>query len=573
MKLFLSISILLTFQLALAQKIEVSAELSSDQVSTNQFFRYICRGNARGEFTLPDFSNFQVLGTSPQQSQSVSVINGKMTQSVELSYVVTLRPKKEGNFTIGPAEFKYKGKTYKTNSVSIKVSKGANNGNISSNKPMFARIITSKNSAFVGEPIIATYKLYSLYQFVDLGNFETGNFDGFQVKSLFDNTKNITQNTEVINGKRYFTIVINKVLLFPLEAGDKELSSYSVTAVASRGFFSQMSENLASNTKTLKIKAVPNQPNDYNGAVGKFDIKASVNREELEAGEAFDLQVTISGKGNIHLIDQPVLNLPDDFEIYGDPDIHDNTKVNGDGASGSIQYNYVIRPNTRGEYFLGPFSLSYFNPKTETFTKAKTDSFKLVVKGGKINKSGSGGNTVTPKTDIEAKEDIRHIIKESPSIASKKDFIYGKGIFWTLLILPLILSSLFILIIRKRRNRSEEDIANANRRHASKMAIKVLKKARTSLQEGNNEKFYEELHLSIIAYLKNKMKLDITEMNQPGIQNALDSKGLSQETIDGINSIIEQCQMARYAPIDEKGNEELISKAETIINQIQKVVK
>ena len=105
------------------------------------------------------------------------------------------------------------------------------------------------------------------------------------------------------------------------------------------------------------------------------------------------------------------------------------------------------------------------------------------------------------------------------------------------------------------------------------MALKVLKNAKVSLQSGNKDKFYEELHLSMISYLKNKLNLDLTEMNRQNIEQVFSEKGLDENLGGSIFEILEQCQIARYAPIDQHADEALIAKAETCINQIQKVMK
>jgi hypothetical protein len=556
-------------------QVKVVAEVSSNEVQVGQYFRYVISANANGQFQLPDLSNFEVAEAYSSPNYSFSNINGKVTQSVELNYIMTLRPKKIGSFTIKEAKFKHKGKFYSSNTVSIKVTKGSNI-TAPSDKPMFGRILLNKKSVFIGEPVTVTYKVYCLAPFEDIQSFEPGNFDGFQVKTITDIFKDqkAKLQTEVISGRQYHTLVVRKALLFPLESGEMELSPFKMTAIARVDMFRQYTDDVTSNSPTITVKNLENKPNDFNGAVGTFDIKAEINRKELEAGEAFDLKVVISGKGNIHLIDQPVLNLPDDFEIYGDPEIDDKTKIGSEGASGSIEYSYVVRPNTEGEYTLGPFTLSYFDPKSMRFSNVATDSFNLIVKGGEISVSKkNGANKKVKKTKIESKEDIRHIVKDDISIYSIHNFFYGKNSFWGLLFLPILFSSIFIFFIRKKRNRSDEDIANSNRKHASKMALKVLAKAKTSLKEGNNEQFYEELHLSVIAYLKNKLKLDIADLNKTGISSAFNEKGISKELADGISEILEQCQMARYAPIDEQGNEQLITNAESIINQIQKTVK
>ncbi|MCB0476786.1 MAG: protein BatD [Crocinitomicaceae bacterium] len=581
MKYILNIVFLLIC-LTLNSQTSVTAEVSAEEIMVNDYVNFILRitnppqNGKQPKLDMPDFEDFEFINQQQHQGSQAIIGPGGTQIQVNFTLIVTLKPKKVGTFTIGSAKLTFGDETFTTKELSVKVNKSASGGNYP-DKPMFARIIISKSSAYIGEPVTAVYKLYSRFQLEDVQDYEPGNFDGFQAKSIYDiyKTQNVKVGTETINGKRYQTLELKKVVLFPLKSGEIEIDPFKIKGIAQVDFFRSYSDNLVSNSPVITIKEIPDKPIGYNGAVGQFTIKAEVNKEKIEAGEAFDLNIVIEGKGNTHLLEQPTINLPPDFEIYGDPEIIDKTDITAEGSKGSLEYNFVVRASTEGKYTLGPIVLNYFDPTTKTYQTSYTDSFQIEVKGGNIVKSSNGGNAVKTnvKTEIESKDDIRFITKDEAVIESSDDFLYGKGTFWTLLISPLMLSFIFIFAIRKRRNRSDEDIANLNRKHASKMALKVLKNATNSLNSGDNEKFYEELHLSMIAYLKNKLNLDLTEMTKSRIQEIFKEKGLSEELGTSIFEILDQCQMARYAPIDQTGNKELIAKAEESIHQIQKVLK
>lgn len=560
---------------------EVTAQVSSNEISVNQYVNYVLKivnppAKGQPKLTMPDFEGFDVINQSQQQGTNASFGFGSQSKvEVYVNITVTLKPKKAGTYTIKPARLSFGKKKYKTEELTVTVGKSASGKNYP-DKPMFAKILVSKRRAYLGEPILATYKIYSRFPFEDVNDYEQGEFDGFQTKTIYDALKGqkIKLGNEVINGKNYQTIELRKVVLFALETGELKISPFKIKGYAQVDFFRSYSDLLNSNEPVITILDLPNKPKNFNGAVGSFDLVASMGKTKIEAGEAFDLKIKIKGKGNTHLLAEPFLNLPPDFEIYGDPEIKDDTNISGEGAKGSIEYNYVIRANTRGDYTLGPFKLDYFNPVTGNYQTAETDSFNLIVEGGVLSESkSSNGNKKKPKNEIEAKEDIRFIVKDEPQFYELKDFFFGKIGYWGVLCIPLLISSLFIFFVKRRRNRSDEDIAHINRKQASKMALKVLKNAKVSLQSGNKDKFYEELHLSMISYLKNKLNLDLTEMNRQNIEQVFSEKGLNENLGGSIFEILEQCQMARYAPIDQHADEALIAKAETCINQIQKVMK
>ncbi len=577
--LFISFLILSVFGYA---QTEVQAEVSAEEISVNQYIEYNLKiinpptNGGKPKLSYPKFEGFEMMGPPSQfQNSSFQMGPNGTTSNFVITISFRLKPKKTGTYTFEPSSVTFGTKKYASKEITVKVVKGESGSNYP-DKPMFARISVSKSTAYLGEPIQAVYKIYSRFQFEDITDYEPGAYDGFQAKTIYDilKTQNAKIGTETINGKRYQTIEIKRVVLFGLETGELKLTPFKIKGIAQVDFFRSYSDNLVSNSPKVTIKELPDKPKNFNGAVGNFSISAEIGKNKIEAGEAFDLTIKIKGKGNTHLLEQPFVDLPPDFEIYGDPEVIDKTEVTAEGAKGSLEYNFVIRANTRGEYTLGPFKLDYFNPSSGTYETAITDSFAIEVKGGVLSAAKNNSKEKNKvKQKIEAKEDIRFITRDAYTAYHPLDFLYGEIIYWFGLGIPLFLSGIIILLIRKKRNRSEEEIASSNRRQASKMAIKVLKNARTSLKAGDNDKFYEELHLSMISYLKNKLNLDLTDMNRTKIQDVFKENGLEESIGGTVFEILDQCQMARYAPIDQEGNEDLIAKAETCINQIQKGIK
>lgn len=73
-------------------------------------------------FKAPSFSRFEVLmGPSKSTSKSTTKINGSLVTKSFITYTYILQAQKEGNFTVSGAIAESKGKTYTSNSVTIKV--------------------------------------------------------------------------------------------------------------------------------------------------------------------------------------------------------------------------------------------------------------------------------------------------------------------------------------------------------------------------------------------------------------------------------------------------------------------
>jgi hypothetical protein len=107
------------------------------------------------------------------------------------------------------------------------------------------------------------------------------------------------------------------VILYPLEAGAKKIEPFKIELDAEvptgrRDWFGEyemrlIQKSLSTGVQTINVKALPenNKPSSFTGAVGNFDFKVVPSKTTLKAGESLDLEVSVSGKGNLKLFNLP----------------------------------------------------------------------------------------------------------------------------------------------------------------------------------------------------------------------------------------------------------------------------
>src|SRR5690606_2626199 len=108
-----------------------------------------------------------------------------------------------------------------------------------------------------------------------------------------------------------------------------------------------------------------------------FSFKVEVNRTKLPANDAVNLKVSISGTGNIPIVDAPKINFPPEFETY-DPKISENIST-ANGVSGTKTYEYLIIPRKEGIYKLSDISFSYFNLNSNNYVTIPSPEIAIEV--------------------------------------------------------------------------------------------------------------------------------------------------------------------------------------------------
>lgn len=577
------------FSCLLSAQVNFRATLSKNSLGINERVRIDFIMDKDGDnFIPPEFENFRVVA-GPSQSIKNSWVNGK--RSYSKTYTYFLSPIEKGNFKIGQASVEVDGEIYKTLILNVEVTSAVEipvNPNDPSyiadnNIHLVAEI--SKTNPYLNEPISIVYKLYWK---PDLGitnprELDAPRYVNFWSKNI-DNTPIAENGT--YKGEAYRYAVMRKTVLYPQKTGELSIEPlvYDIAVQVPsnrRDIFGQVLSNTVNKTVSagkvkINVRPLPNQgkPDNFSGAVGNFDLLVNTTKKELLISEAFQLNIEIKGKGNFNLFNFPSINLPATLEVY-EPERIEKLKTNFQGINGSLKDQYTVVPSSPGKYAIPKISFTYFDPK-DTSYKTKTSSINYVnVKGSIINNSINENNNQT--TNYNNTNRLNLIEYGNTSFKTKSEFekinkliFFKSSLFWILLFGPFVIMSI-LLIIMSILNKKKKDQNWIRSNHAKKLGKKYLLDAKKNID--NKNKFYEALDKALMNYLKSILLFDNSEYNAKQIRNSLENRSINRKTIDALEEIFNNCQMARYTPFDHVDMEKDYLKSLDIISLIDKEIK
>ena len=606
MKRWFVILLILIGSCSYAQEISVTAS-GPGVVENGQRFRLTYIVNAQADrFLPPEINNFSVLaGPSTSTSSNVSIINGKVTQSFEHKYTYILEPLKEGTFEIQPASVVVDGEKYISNSLEIEVVKGStatnrgssntiterqqqNAANTSQVKKsdLYIRIIVNKQNIFREEHLVATIKLYSRLNVTRLENAKLPDFKGFLTQEL--ETPPLTNlNRERIDNQVYLTGVLKKYILFPQKTGTLTIEPFELDVYYQKpsdrgsrsifddffGSYENAKQKVISNAVNINVQPLPeNQPYNFSGAVGAFDLSAGIDKSQVNSNEAITLKVKISGNGNLKYISPIDIDFPADFDVY-DPKTIQNIKHSENGAYGNKTFEYLMIPRNAGEFTIPRFSFSYFDTNDKKYKQNYAGPYTIQV--GKSTSDTSLGitNTFNKESLKYLGKDIRFINTSDTRLYKKNQFIFGSKWFY-LSYLGSIIIFLAFIFIRRKKIKENADIKRVRNKKANKYARKRLKNAARLMKQNKREEFYEELAKGLWGYISDKLGIPIANLSKDSTREEMINKKVDNDSISQFLSIIDRCEYARYAPVTEETKmNTLYSDAIQIISKLQQKLK
>ena len=590
------------------------------EISLGEQFEISFSVNGNGSsFIGPPISGFAVLsGPNPSTSSSVQIINGQMSQSITTSLIYYLQATQLGTFTIPGATITVNGKKLKSNSLTIKVIKGQSaatrqqQGQSATplatlgNKDVFLRAFVSKNNPVEGEQVIVNYKIYTRVPIPEYAVTKLPSSVGFWAQDLLEANYKPKQSAERINGQQYAVAEIKKEALFPQKAGKLVIQPIQVDVIAQLAvkqakkkrttndpfgndpffdsFFNDVfsgpqvehvKRSLTSNSLTINVLPLPNaknsssKPVDFTGAVGQFNLSTKVDKTAVKADEPITLNITISGKGNIKLIENPKIVFPSDFEVY-DPKVSDNVSASGGGISGTKSFEYILIPRNPGKFTIKPFSFTYYDLGQRRYVTQTSPSYTFNVSKGDGRMYTTGANQQNVKN---LDNDIRVIKQGAPKLRVTGEYFWKSPLFWIWLILPALLFAL-LLILMKNELQKRRDASLMKNRRATRMARKRLSKAKSYLAEKNSDRFYEEVSQALWNYLTDKYYIQRAELSMETVRETLAQKNIPENVIEDLIKMLEHCEYARFA-IAGKANDlqQVYESAITLITTIEDKLK
>ena len=606
-------------------QVNISQEISPAQINKDQYATlkiFVQNSIAIQHITPPSFKNFVVL-SGPNQETGMSSVNGNVTRYVALSFI--LKPRQTGNINIDAATINIAGRLYKTNSTKLLVKNSVSaNGPANSmaanpfsnfdpfaeersssdftdyvlrkgenvtekaNKNMQLRLETDKTSCFVGEPIVATYKLYTRLK-SESKLTQNPSFNGFSVIDL--TRPDISGYTrQKLNGREYNVYTIRKAQLYPLQPGNIELEEaelenniqfikddyvnkrnndvyglfddFTDAMVPPEGMINQ-TVNLKSKPVTILVKPLPeaNKPASFTGAVGNFSIEAQIQKISFPANESGKLVVKISGSGNLQLLTAPVFAWPAGIDPY-DPKTSEELDKLSVPVRGNKTFEYNFSGNVPGNYIIPSIQFSYFDPNTATYKTAITKDISFTV-------TKATGPVVLASVPSNNKETVSGINK-----------IFNNR-WWIIEFIAVVMMMGLIIWVRKDKRSvtatnkveeiNEEEVAKLNTiiEASAINQQNPLEKTEECLYRDHCTGFYSLLNTELKNYLANKFSVDQAEINTKNIAAIMDKKNISNDTALQLQQLLQEIEWQLYTPFErnEKMNE-LYHNAHDIIQQV-----
>ena len=575
--------ILLTANPAEAQRASVSIDLDRHIAKVGEPMRVTVKVKVSGragysEFIRPAFRGFQVLGTGLTGSNmEIDPLRGVFRRNETRVFMVI--PIKAGMRNVGPAAIRMKGKLIKSAVVKLKViprdaqapDPAPNPGQPTpppprGKKTAFLTATATPKKVYLGQQVVATWHLYIRAR---LNHFQSGALpttDNFWSEDLASPSR-LRFDEKVVDNRIYYRALLARKALFPQKSGTLTIGSMKVNARTvedPHDVPKRLSPPLI-----IEVMPLPEQgkPASFSlGNVGSYVISASLDRDEVDAGDAVTLRVVARGQGNLRQLKLPEVKSLEGFKVY-EPKTSERLDRE-QRVRGEKMVEYLLMPVTSGRLRIPPLVMDTIDPRMGRYQRLKTSALALQVKG-KMPKSiaarRASKTNVLDRT-IRPPRPAKHLSNQ----ATIKPL--DSNLFWVLLALPV---GLLVLLVggEQLRARLTKETPRRQRRAASRRISKHLKRARELRRAGDKAAFFGEVSAALRDLLDHKLGQLTEGMTRGELRDSLLAAGFPADQVDAVTQELENCDFARFAP-SASGDEQMdetLARVKTLLHQLNRI--
>ena len=600
---------------SLADNERLEAELERNRVTVGNpvYLNIVFHGSqnvARPDMPEVDGLRIKYVGPATQ----VFVNNRQVSQAITHSYLVI--PLKDGDFKIGPFFVEYRGETFSAAAVILSVNDGssvygigqaASSGqapspvpsgqqsqDVAERKPYSGdKIIlvasVPRREVYINEVVKLSVKLY-----VDNMGLQEIEYPAFPLAGFSADKWGEPEKTQerymdssynvLVFEREIFGIKEGEYVLGPASLGCKAVvprttrrrSSMFGRSIFDDDFFSNMFTRnevypVELESEVIRIKVLPfpevGKPSDFQGAVGDYSMETHVDIREVRVGDPITVRTIIMGTGNIDTVTAPEIDSMKDLKTY-EPQV---TKTGNKKI-----YEQILIPKSSDVKEIPAVSLSFFNPKTERYKTITSGPVSIKVteqpeseKSVKVVSMGGKSEMFYPPEKLG--RDIIHIKSSIGNLQPKGEGLYSNFLFWAVQIAMFFIFLVFYGVYR-RKEKIRTDKRYARFLVAPGKARKGMRKAKTHLDKGNIDKFYDSIFDTFQKYLAGKLGLPIGAVTASGVENKLRSVQFNESIITMVRDIFAGCDMARYAStsVDADTAGAILNKVRRVIDHLEK---
>ncbi len=591
------------------QAVTAQAVVEKRQVFVGEPFVLQVRIEGSEEPEKPVFgpmAGFKVveLGGSQNSSQSVTIVNGRMSRVVERGYIFNyqLVAERQGEFTIPSITVTAEGQTVRTQPIAIRAVPPRERSDFK------LRVSLSESRVYVGQSLVMTVTMY-IRRNVQNVSFNIPVLDDSRL-SFSDPRIQVDPDLHVqvpvqgeqviaergqgtLDGERYVTVSFRKIVV-PRGGGTIEFPQSTVTGQGLRGyerrqspfgeyfdepFFSNFGRHavfenfvVPSNRPTLEVLELPaaGRPSNFSGLIGDFRIEAEASPTEVNVGDPITMKIRVSGPRYLEHIDLPPLSeqpeLANDFKIPTE-------QAAGVISGGAKEFSQTVRARHAGVDAIPPIELSYFNPRSGSYEVARTEPIPLTVHGTRVVTALDAEGLEAPGpagSELESAEGGIAYNYEGESVLEQQ--AHGPAAWlqspawWIGLGLPPLVFLGLLGLTAFERWRDSDPAARAARQ-AYRRAVRSI----AGLETADTDEFYASLLNEVRRYLGAKLELAAGALTFADVRPPLIQRGVEEKTLSSLKYIIDRCEAGRYAgaSLGSESPAELKQAAASVLEKLE----
>ena len=559
----------------------ITASVDTTALTTDDLLRLVITVEANSgtppEPLMPALDGFNLV--SQTMSTRLTFINNVVTGQVD--YIYFLQPYQTGTLAIPSISVFMDGQTYATMPLLVQVTQGSAVPTAQQAAPLppptdtppaqaarlqpaatasandapgqtstadgrvFVEAVVDNPTPYVGQQVLYKFRLYQAEILGGQPSYQGPSFTGF-----WNNQQpSQAEYMATVNNERYRVTELTNVL-FPTASGDVTIDPATLRIPAG---FVEPEIRLQTEPVVLGVRPLPpDAPPGFDGAVGQYTISVRTDTSMIDgSNDSVNLQVTISGAGNMEALPDPAFPENSDWRVYDTRSTTDAEFLNG-VYRGSHTVEYTLVPTADGQVTIPPVSFVYFDPLAETYNTITTNPMTVSVAPGAAQAPAQAPTlataaptqpTPTPVPTQVAPGVLPALPEPKPAadgLVSLPRPLIQEPAFWLLWLVPLV-AFIGELVIRRRErylSANEEQIRSS----------RALRQARKALAQARRKR--EDPHGAaarvLNGYLSDKINRPVVGLTRSALAQVLLARGIPPELIERVETCLSASEAGRY---------------------------